>query len=372
MTPTASVTYKVLGMKELMPLCASKGPCITITLSAFRPGVQSPYRARLKAAVRLAGQELARQGAGGQIDDLLAPLADLANDPEMEAGGRDMVIFRSPGIFERFAMPGTVRERVVVARYFHITPFLKHLLPQREFHILAISRKHLRLLRFIDSTCHDVPLPPGIPRNVQEAGAFDAPDHALRNRSSAGKSSGAMSAVSFGTGSEREKTHERIQQFFKLVDRGLTEMLQGLPLMLAGVDYEVAIYRRVAKYPHIMHDRLAGDPQILTLHDLGRLAAGIAEAESQQLAGAALERHREKAGNGRTSTEPWQIVAAASEGRVAELILAEGAEMPDPPESMQDILNAASILTLASGGKVFMLSPDRMGREAPIAALYRY
>src|SRR5690349_20459608 len=259
MTPTASVTYKVLGMKELMPLCASKGPCITITLSAFRPGVQSPYRARLKAAVRLAGQELAWQGAGGQIDDLLAPLADLANDPEMEAGGWDIVIFRSSGILGRFAMPGTVRERVVVARYFHITPFLKHLLPQREFHILAISRKHLRLLRFTDSTCHDFPLPPGVPHNVQEAGAFDAPDHALRNRSSAGKSSGAMSAVSFGTGSEREKTHERIQQFFKLVDRGLTEMLQGLPLLLAGVDYEVAIYRRVAKYPHIMHDRLAGD-----------------------------------------------------------------------------------------------------------------
>lgn len=46
--------------------------------------------------------------------------------------------------------------------------------------------------------------------------------------------------------------------------------------------------------------------------------------------------------------------------------------MPDPPESMQDVLNAASILTLAGGGKVFMLSPDRMGREAPIAALYRY
>jgi hypothetical protein len=181
-----------------------------------------------------------------------------------------------------------------------------------------------------------------------------------------------MSAVSFGTGSEREKTHERIQQFFKLVDRGLSETLQGLPLLLAGVDYEAALYRRVTKYPHIMNDRLAGDPQILTLPDIARLAAKIAEAESEQLAGAALERLREKAGVGRTSIEPRQILPAAAEGRVAELILAEGAEMPDPPESMQDVLNAAAVLTLASGGSVFMLSPDGMGREAPIAALYRY
>jgi hypothetical protein len=359
-------------MKELMPLCASPGPCITITLSAFRPGVQSPYRARLKAAVRLAGQELAKKSAFSQIDDLLTPLNDLANDPAMEAGGRDMVILRSPGAFECFHMPGSVRERVVAARHFHIAPFLKQLLPQREFYILAVSRKHLRLLRFIDSTCQDVALPAGIPHNVEEAGAFDAPDHTLRNRSSAGKSSGAMSAVSFGTGSEREKTHERIQQFFKIVDRGLIETLQGLPLLLAGVDYEVALYRRVTKYPHIMNDRLVGDPQILTLHDLARLSAKIAETESRQLAGAALERHREKAGVGRASTEPWQILSAASEGRVAELILAEGAEMPDPPESMQDVLNAAAVLTLASGGNVFMLSADSMGLEAPVAALYRY
>ena len=372
MTPTPSVTYKVLGMKELMPLCASPGPCITITLSAFRPGVQSPYRARLKAAVRLAGQELAKQSVFGQIDELLAPIDELANNPEMEVGGQDMVIFRSPGVFERFHMPGAVTERVVVARHFHITPFLKQLLPQREFYILAVSRKHLRLLRFLDSECKEVAVPVGIPHNVEEAGGFDPPDHMLRNRSSAGSSAGAMPAVSFGTGSEREKTHERIEQFFRLVDRGLGELLHGLPLLLAGVDYEVALYRRAAKYPHIMNDRLAGDPQILTLQDIARLAAEIAEAEAQHLADAALERHREKAGAARTSTEPWQILPAASEGRVAELILAEGAEMPDPPESMQDVLNAAAVLTLASGGNLFMLPADRLGREAPIAAVYRY
>jgi Bacterial archaeo-eukaryotic release factor family 3 len=372
MTPTASATYRGLGLKDLTPLCASPGPCITITLSAFRPGVQSPYRVRLKAAVRLAGQELAKQNSFSQIDELLAPFDELANGPEMEAGGRDMAIFRSPGVFQRFHLPGAVRERVVVARHFHITPFLKQLLPQREFHILAVSRKHLRLLRFLDSECKEVALPSGIPHNVEEAGSFDAPDHMLRNRSSAGSSAGAMPAVSFGTGTEREKTHERIEQFFRLVDRGLGELLQGLPLLLAGVDYEVALYRRAATYPHIMNDRLAGDPRILALQDIARLAGEIAQTEAQHLAGAALERHREKAGAGRTSTEAWQILPVASEGRVAELILAEGAELPDPPESMQDVLNAAAVLTLASGGNVFMLSAHRMGPEAPIAALYRY
>lgn len=372
MMPTASAPFKFLGMEDLVPLCASTGPCITITLSAFHPGVQSTYRTRLKAAVRLAGQELAKQNSFSQIDELLAPLDELANDPAMEAGGRDMAIFRSPGMFHRFHLPGAVRERVVVARHFHITPFLKQLLPQREFYILAVNRKHLRLLRFLDSECKEVALPAGIPHNVEEAGGFDAPDHMLRNRSSAGSSAGTMSAVSFGTGSEREKRHEHIEQFFRLVDRGLGELLQRLPLLLAGVDYEVALYRRASRYPHIMSDRLAGDPRILTLQDIARLAGEIAGTEAQHLAGAALERYREKVGASRTSTEPWQILPAAAEGRVAELILEEGAELPDPPESMQDVLNAAAVLTLASGGSVFVLPANRMGREAPIAALYRY
>jgi len=365
MTPTASATYKFLGMKDLVPLCASSGPCITITLSAFHPGVQSPYRVRLKAAVRLARQELAKQNSFTQVNELLAPLDELANDPEM-------AIFRSPGVFQRFHLPGAVRERVVVARHFHITPFLKQLLPQREFYILAVNRKHLRLLRFLDSECKEVALPAGIPHNVEEAGGFDAPDHMLRNRSAAGSSAGAMPAVSFGTGSEREKTHEHIEQFFRFVDRGLSELLQRLPLLLAGVDYEVALYRRASRYPHIMNDRIAGDPRILTLQEMARLAGEIAETEAQHLAGAALERYREKAGAGRTSTEPLQILRAAAGGRVAELIVAEGAELPDPAESMHDVLNAAAVLTLANGGNVFTLSADRMARESPITALYRY
>ncbi len=377
MTSTVSATsevlnMKVLNMKDLRRLCAAPGPCITITLSAYHPGVQPSYGDRLKGAIRLAEQELAKLKDFKQINELLVPLHALVDEPDMKAGGPAMVIFRSPVVFERFYLPATVSPHVVVAPHFHVTPLLKQLSGEREFYILAVSRKHLRLLRYVNAECHEIPVPATIPHNVEEAGAFDQPDHSRRNRSSVGKSTGTMSAVPFGTGSEREKTHERIQHFFSMVDRGLGETLQDLPLLLAGVDYEVALYKRAAKYPGIMGDRLPGDPQTLTLQEIAGLAGGIADASAQLSAETALERLREKVGSGQTATDVSQILPAASEGRVAELVLAEGAELREPPEPMQDLINAAAVLTLLNGGDVLMLPAAKMGGEAPIAALYRY
>ena len=72
-------------------------------------------------------------------------------------------------------------------------------------------------------------------KSAEAAGAFDAPDHMLRDQSAARQLSGSRSAVVFGTGSEREKAHERLQEFFRRVDQGLSKAIGGQPLVLSGV-----------------------------------------------------------------------------------------------------------------------------------------
>jgi len=107
----------------------------------------------------------------------------------------------------------------------------------REFYILGLNEKHLRLLHYIDGECEEAQLPDAVPKSAEAAGAFDVPDHTLRDRSGAGQLSGSQSAVVFGTGPEREKAHERLYECLRLVDRGLSKAIGGQPLLLSGVGY---------------------------------------------------------------------------------------------------------------------------------------
>ena len=242
MMPARVAPTETLRWDDVRPLCASPGPCITITLPAFHHDARAlPYAIQLKASARTAQEKLLlNQIPLREMEALMDPILALEVDPEMSVGGRGLVVFRSPTAFHRFYLPGPVVARTVVGRYFHVVPFLDWLCTDREFYILGLNQKHIRLLHYFDGNCEEVQLPAAIPKNVEEGGAFDAPDHVLRNRSAAGKSSGAMSSVAFGTGSEREQSNERLHHFFSLVDKGLSATLKGKPLVLSGARYEVA------------------------------------------------------------------------------------------------------------------------------------
>lgn len=82
----------------------------------------------------------------------------------MSAGGRDRVVYRSPGVFRWFDLPGPVPLRTVVGRYCHILPFLNQLCADREFYILGLNEKHLHLLHYTDGECEELQLPEAVPR----------------------------------------------------------------------------------------------------------------------------------------------------------------------------------------------------------------
>ncbi len=378
MMPVRVVPTEMLHWDDLKPLCESPGPCITITLPAYHQGGRAlAYAIQLKASARTAHEELLKQIAVEEVEALMDPILELEEDPEMSVGGRGMVIFRSPTAFRRFYLLGPIGARTVVGRYFHIVPFLDRLCTDREFYILGLSQKHIRLLHYSDGDCEELQLPAAVPKNVEEAGAFNAPDHMLRNRSAAGKSSGSMSGVAFGTGSEREKGNERLHHFFSLVDKGLSDTLKGKPLMLSGARYEVASYRRSAAYPALSAGDLEGDLHTLSVQEIAHLAYQSARMQSASKAEEQLRQLREWAGTKRISRDIRQIARTAEEGRIAKLFLAEGAEFGATlealeSESPEDLLNMAAVLSIRSGAEMFMLPGKTMGPKAPIAALFRY
>ena len=166
----------LMGQDSLKAICAAPGPFVTVFLPACHPGAADLPRAeRIRTILRDAGHELERRQFQGPIDQLLKPLEKLAENPESLAGGSDSVIFVSPEIFRHLRLLAPTRERLIVASHPHITPVLAHLMPHQVFYVLAITKKLLRLGRWYEGQCTEVPLPVGVPKSFEKTLVFDQP-----------------------------------------------------------------------------------------------------------------------------------------------------------------------------------------------------
>ena len=374
----------LMGQDSLKAICIAPGPFVTVLLPACHPGAADLPRAeRMKTILRDAAHELERRRYQGLIDQLLKPLEKLAEDPVSHAGGSDSVIFVSPGIFRHLRLLAPTQERLIVASHPHITSVLAHLMTQREFYVLAITKKLLRLGRWYDGHCVEVPLPADVPRSFEESLVFDRPDHDLQSRSPAG---GAYSAqvgpTRFGTSSERDLVHERLHHYLQIVDRELTGFLKGAPLVLVGIAQELAAYRSVSKYPRVLSTKPTS-PSHLTWAELGeRVQEAVLEARRGE-AESVLGELRETARRDHVTSGIREVLEAAREGRVHKLLLENNAEHegllgPSFPmdsarlEGEQDLINAAAVETIRGHGEVYMLDQGEIGGSGSIAAVLRY
>src|SRR5205823_9335108 len=99
-----------------------------------------------------------------------------------------------------------------------------------------------------------IPHPPQYPSSLAHAIQTEKPDHVLNNRATSGPSTGAMKGVTFGTTTGREARDEYLLHFFADVDKAVNTVLKGRsePLIAAGVEHEIALYRGVNTYPHLL------------------------------------------------------------------------------------------------------------------------
>ncbi len=373
----------LMAYDSLKAICRAPGPFVTVFLPARHPGsADLPRVERLKTVLRNAAHELERRRYQGPIGQLLKPLEKLAGNPANLTGGGDSVIFVSPGIFRHLRLIAPTGERLIVASHPHITPLLEHLMPQREFYVLAITKKLLRLGRWSDGQCTEVPLPPGVPKSFENALAFDQPDHDLQNRSSAGSSAFQVGPTHFGTGSERDMVHERLHQYLQLVDRELIAVLSDTPLVLVGVAEEQAAYSSVSEYPRVLAAKPAS-PEHLTWAELGERAREAVMTARRGEAERVLGEFQETARRDHVISGIRKVLEAAHEGRVHRLLLErdvkyEGLLGPLFPtdsariEGEQDLINAAAVETIRARGEVYVLDREELGVSSPIAAVLRY
>ena len=370
-TTAPSTTSGTLDANAMKFLAGIQGPCITMVIPARHPGAHDGSgRALMHALIRTAREEIGRAKFAAEAEKLLAPLEEIAQGGGPESGGSAFVIFRSLDYLARYEIPNRPAGTVTIGDRFYLAPFVKDAFARREFLVLGLSKKHLRLFRYVNGECHELPLPEGVPPTLEAAGGFDKPEHNLETRSSSGSSTGAMRALRFGVNTDRETGRERIHQFFALVDHGLTAAFGNKPLLLLGVREEVAEYRRTAKHALILNSDVQGNVDSLSPAEIAGFAAKAADNDYDLLAERVLAEYQEAPDRGRTLADTRAVLQAASEGRVHRLCVRTGTEAAGSAEGA--LLNAAIVDALRTGAEVFMVSQDKLPAANPLAAILRY
>lgn len=365
-----------------------EGPCVSLSLPT-QGGVTGTEqdRIRLKNLLEQADARLVRGGLREpEARTLLAPAADLLHDPLFwEHRSKGLALFLAPGWWRTYRLPLVLPERAVVSSRFHVSPLLPLLAGDGHFYVLALSQNDIRLLAGTRHELHPVELE-DVPRRLSEALRYDDPQKE-RNFHAVGRQ-GVATAISHGHGIGGEVDKERISRYLRLVDSGLADVLrdQRAPLVLAGTDYERAIYRAITAYPMVIEEGISGNPDHLRADELHERAWHLVEPVFRRAQQEAEARYRELVGTGRTTSDLADGVAAAGQGRVEVLFVrmneqrwgtfdpATGriATNEEPRPGDEDLLDLAAVRTLLAGGTVYAVPSDAVPGGTSLAAILRF
>ncbi|MDZ8065052.1 MAG: hypothetical protein RMY64_05340 [Nostoc sp. DedQUE08] len=389
---------QLISKEEIKTLIEQpKGNCVSIYMPTHPAGPevrQDPIR--FKNLVREAEARLI--DAGLEQEEAIALLEKSQEIDTQEfweqMGEQGLAIFISENIFRYYPLPIDFQELVVVTDRFHIKPLLPILNGNGRFYILALSQQDVRFFEGTRYSVKEVEVE-NLPKSVDEALQRDdtAKEGQFRIATSKGGTSNTFSqpGTFHGQGSpDRDRRQEDILQFFQIVDRALYEKLklQKAPLVLAGVEYLLPVYRQANTYQHLMDEAITGNPEILSAQELHDQAWPIVEADFQKSQQAVLEQFHELFGGdtGKASNNLQEVISAAYYQRVDSLLVAVGQQQwglfdptsetvylhPEKEAGDEDLLDFVAAHTLLNGGTVYAVPFEEIPYSTAVAAIYRY
>jgi len=333
----------VVTLADLRALTAASGPCLTLVMPIPQP---LELAARLKNGIRAMEKQLGEMRmAEAEAQELLAPVRQLAI--AAEAGHRwahALAALRAPGVFRHFWLRERLPETAAAGERFEIRSLLAALARDQRFHVLALSRSRVRLFGMT---------PHGVEERPLETVAPPETDLDARASEKMG-----------------EKDRDDDRRLLKDVERRVTAALEpdSGPLILAAVEHEAALYRRLNRYPHLLEEAIHGSPDGSTAQALHERGWEIVSRRRGEALEKALAEYRKHEGTTRVSRHAATVLREAAEGRVAGLFLTAqtGGGLPDDP------MNRAACDTVRQGGWAFTLPAEDMPAPGPAAALLRF
>jgi hypothetical protein len=370
--------------KDLKALLSSPGRCVSVYMSPKATPKASALE--WEETVRTIEPKLQELGKlGRELREMLGNWEAISHGEAPE--GKGLAVFVAQQAFKIVWLSDVIQSRAVVGPRFYIRPLLPELRKEKPFYILALSQNDVRLLRCSSGEAQEVEWPNGTATSFDRYMDTAKPDHQDTNETSAGPSAGHTKGIVGSTSTVREDKPQYLGHFFRQIDRAVNEILRGSfdPLVLAAVEYELALYRSLNTYPHLLDEDAQGAPNGLKSGEMHARALEALTRSYEKKIEAVLAEYDHKVGGG-ASNRLKDVVRAAHEGRVLTLLVSDSLENPgvfdeetysakggaNGTSEEGDLINDAAVQTLLHGGQVFSTANKRMPNGAPAAAIFRY
>ncbi|MCA9177667.1 MAG: hypothetical protein KDB14_24530 [Planctomycetales bacterium] len=369
---------------------AAGGTCVTLCMPTHPASEQGQQDAvRLKNLVNMAEQRLVEQGMRtSDARDMLSPLRDVVEDDKFWKGrSRGLALFLGNGELRTFRVPLPLAEMAVVSQRFHIRPLLPLLAGRQRLLVLALSQHRVRLIEVTEHESRAVEVD-GLPQRMEEALNLDGADRGSQSHFSGPGGHGKQTSVFHGQGGVPDDHKDDLKSFFRLVDASLANVLrdEDAPLVLAGVEYLLPLYRQECRYPHLAEVTLTGNFDRLGEQQIGAkawpLATELLRAERER----ALRKYHQLMGTGKATDDIRQTLPAAFAGQVETLFLSpqriswgrcdtEGhvleTHVTQQPQD-DDLADTAAAQTFLHRGGIYVLDESEMPTSGSLAAVMRF
>ena len=356
-----------------------KGTCVSLYLRTHPSGSEqdSMNLSNMLAAVQeeLAGLGMDQRGARSFVRPGRALVSDNAF---WQVPCRGVALFLAEGSFQSYRLPIAFDDTLVIADRFLLSPLLPLLSEETEYYLLVLSQSKIRLFRGNRFGLDKVTVP-GVPEAMKET--------VSQEQNQAAQQSLARPGKGVARGATRDDAN--ISRFFSDVNKGIHELLQdkNIPLVLAGVDYLLPLYRQANTCPNLLPGEIAGDLDGLRAEALHQNAWPLIDPLVRKRRAAALEKLKGTIGTRKASIVPSEIVPASYKGEVATLFLSgrkhewgvvdrfKGGVVTRmcrrDEEGCEDLYDLAALYTLLNNGKVFVDEGSFVTEGVAMAALLR-
>jgi hypothetical protein len=348
-------TPEKISLEKLRGLASAAPPCITIVLPeregrdariAFKDAL-APIRTQLEA--RLPKHEIA-----SLLDPLESASAAIIDSSK---GPATYIFLRSPHVSESFHTQYLLGPPIAaVGERFHIGPLLALASKQLEFYILALKLNDTRILKCTDESFE--------PARFPKAAGTDAADFIP------GASKAEIRAEPVH---DRDHPDDHLGRFYREIDRDVNALLKDghPPLVVVGVEHEVALFLRLTTYPECVKPGIHALPGRLVDEEMYTKALDLVRSVATGPTHHALEKFDKQIGTGHASSDIQAILDAASGGRVEHLFLRETTSGTESVTG-SDLLDDAAVQTLLHGGDVKVLPEALMPGGISVCAVFRY
>jgi len=381
------------NIKELVE--KEKGICASIYLPTFRTGQNiDQNKIAFKNLLRKTEKELKEAGIRkNQMESFLEQPNRLLNDSAFWKNQSDgLAVFISEDGFSYHRFPLRFEPLAVTGNRFHLKPLLPMLSNDGRFYLLTLNLNGPHLYQGTHYSVSELKLQQ-VPDSLREALKYDDPERQIQYHSGVTSPGGRANykPTFHGQGVTGDEDKNEIVRFFQKVDKGIKALLGGenSPLVLAGMDHLIPLYRKVNSYPHLLEDGVVGNPEDKDLQELHRQGWKVVKPIFEEKQEKAREAYLALSGRneGKSSADLKEVVPAAHYGKVDILFVPVekhvwGTFDPEAGEidlhdnktaSSDDLIDLAAVQTLFHGGRVFAVEAEKMpAGEEYTAAVFRF